>query len=101
VLTCDGVIVEAQHLLRRAGLSAASLLDLLEGGALVPVRTADSAVGRTAALARKYLDLPMAWTDACLVHLSEMYPRAVICTFDSDFETYRRFGSERLPLAMP
>lgn len=52
-------------------------------------------------LCRKYADVPMSWADACLVHLSERQPRARLVSFDSDFQVYRRHGSERILVLRP
>ena len=52
-------------------------------------------------LMRKYRSVPMAYADACLVRLSEKYPAAVVLTLNADFEVYRRFGRQVVPLLAP
>ena len=101
VLTSDGVIVETQHILGRAGLSAEPLFKLLEGGTLLVLRPEEQAVLRTVQLCRLYSSVPMAWADACLVQLSELHRDARICSFDNDFTVYRRFSKEPIPLDCP
>jgi len=43
----------------------------------------------------------MSLADACLVKMSELDPKAVILTLDSDFRVYRRNGRQVVPIAMP
>jgi hypothetical protein len=38
---------------------------------------------------------------ACRVRLCEKHPAAVVLTLDEDFEIYRRFGRQVVPLLAP
>ncbi len=49
----------------------------------------------------RFATVPMSFADACLVRLSELHPRAVIVTLDSDFRVYRRNGRQVIPVLMP
>ena len=52
-------------------------------------------------LLTKYADVPMSLADACLVRMSEMYPKHRVMTLDADFRIYRRRRNQALPLLMP
>ena len=52
-------------------------------------------------LMERFATVPMSFADACLVRLSELHPRAVIVTLDSDFRVYRRNGRQVIPVLMP
>jgi uncharacterized protein len=53
------------------------------------------------ALMEKYDDVPMSLADACLVRLSELYPKLPLLTLDSDFRVYRRHGRQQIPVIAP
>jgi predicted nucleic acid-binding protein len=100
-MTCEPVLAEVAHLVRRVrqgidrfvGLLLSDLLrvefDLVEERA---------AVGR---LLRKYADRPMSLADACLVRLAELHDRASVLTLDGDFAVYRKHGRRAIPLIVP
>ena len=52
-------------------------------------------------LMSKYRDTPMSLADACLVRMSEIFPRSRVFTLDSDFLHYRRNGRSVIPLIYP
>ncbi len=63
-----------------------------------------SLASEAAALAKlmeRYGSVPMSFADSCLVRMSELIPRAVVATLDSDFRVYRRHGRQVIPLLMP
>jgi predicted nucleic acid-binding protein len=43
----------------------------------------------------------MSLADACLVRMSELYPKHRILTLDSDFSVYRRNRQQVIPLLTP
>lgn len=49
----------------------------------------------------KYANVPMSFADACLVRMTELYPNMVVLTLDHDFQIYRRFGRQTIPLWIP
>jgi hypothetical protein len=55
--------------------------------------------GRILELTRQYRNVPMSLADACLVRMSEQHPQSLLLTLDSDFNIYRRFGREPIPLS--
>lgn len=101
VLTCEAVISETCFLLRRHHADATAVLALLQQHLLsVPFRIENESES-ILTLMQKYADLPMSFADACLVRMSECYPESAILTFDHDFQTYRRFHRQSIPLLFP
>ena len=52
-------------------------------------------------LLRAYRNVPMSPADGCLVRMSELHPRAVVFTLDSDFRIYRKLGRQTIPVLLP
>ena len=52
-------------------------------------------------LVQKYADLPMSLADACLVRMTELNDKAVVCTLDRHFQIYRKHGRQTIPTIMP
>lgn len=95
-LTCEAAVSEACFLLGSLGIEqlfAFIRQDLLRIEFSL-AREAES----VALLMRKYANVPMSLTDACLVRMSELVRESSIFTFDGDFRIYRRHGRERIPL---
>lgn len=97
--TCEAVLVEASHLLSRddpAGpadivrLGAAGLFDVV-----FRVNEHWAAIERTL---RRYVDLPAALADACLIRCAEIHDEPRILTFDEDFRVYRWSGRKRFEM---
>ena len=87
--TCEAVIAEACHLLRRIrGASEAVIRNVAEGVFQTPVRLADQA-GGVEKLLKKYRNMPMDLADACLVDLADRIDSGRILTRDGDFSVYR------------
>lgn len=101
LLTCEPVLAEACHLLRRARGGADALLDMLARDILhVPFRL-DVEFERVRRLMKRYEDRPMALADACLVRMSELNSGGRVLTLDEDFRFYRRLGRQAIPLLSP
>lgn len=100
-LTCEPVLAETAYLLAKTPAGIDRLFELLGTGTLqvASLFPAESAAVHT--LMRRYADLPMDFTDACLVRLSELHPRARLITVDTDFKVYRRHGRQSIPLLAP
>jgi uncharacterized protein len=100
-LTCDAVLTEAFHLVRKLPHGTARFFALLNSGLL----TADFSIVTEGLalekLVRRYANVPMSLADACLVMLAKSNPNAVVFTLDSDFEIYRRDSRQPIPLLMP
>jgi uncharacterized protein len=54
-----------------------------------------------AELARRHRDRNPDLADLCLIRMSELYPRHVVITVDSDFGVYRRNRREAIPIHLP
>lgn len=98
LLTCEAVLTEAFHLARRVDGGMHAVLDLFRrevarldfslAGQFVEVST----------LVERWADVPMSLADACLVRMSEQHTESVVFTLDGDFDIYRRFQRQRIPL---
>ena len=49
----------------------------------------------------KYENVPMSLADACLVRMTEIEKTSQIITLDQDFNVYRRFDRQHIPILMP
>ena len=71
MLTCEAVLAEACHLLRRLQGGPPRVVELVHRGVVAaPYRLEDDSAP-LAKLLDKYSDLPMSLADACLVRLAE------------------------------
>jgi predicted nucleic acid-binding protein len=99
--TCEAVLAEAAHLLRRGGADETVLAEWLERGLLrIPFRL-ETESAAVKALMRAYRNVPMSLADACLVRMAELDGRATVWTTDSHFKIYRRLGQQLIPLVAP
>lgn len=96
--TCEPVLAEACHLLRRSPGGAAAALRLVERGVLQVGFRIESEAGHLRALMERYASIPMSLADAALVRMCELDGRSEIATFDADFHVYRRNGRQPLRL---
>lgn len=101
LITCEAVMAEAWHLLRRGRINPDHLLALVQYGVLVVAFDfmAESEAIRT--LVHRYRNVPMSLADACLVRLSEQHENCRVFTADSDFTIYRRHSRKLIPLLAP
>lgn len=100
-VTCEPVLAEAAHLVRRIPHGIERFVDLLHSDLLrvdLDLMAERAAIGR---LLRKYADRPMSLADACLVRLAELNERSAVFTTDSDFTVYRKHGRRTIPLITP
>lgn len=101
LLTCEGAITEATHMLYFDGLPPWSVLELLERNIVVVQFELESHLDRVLTLMKKYADMPMDFVDACLVAMTEEKRNCKLLTLDSDFRIYRRFERQTIPLIAP
>jgi uncharacterized protein len=101
LLTCEAVLTEAGFLLARAGAGFAAVSALVERGVLTIAPLFDAEAAAITALMRRYKNVPMSLTDACLVRLIEQTPNATLMTLDSDFRVYRQKGRRLIALLTP
>ena len=102
LLTSGAVVTEAMHFLKDERDGPSRLVDFLE---LTNTRIGDSftreRLGKSAALMRKYADLPMDFADATLVLMAEEAEVGEIFTLDQrGFRTYRYGRNKRFKLVL-
>ena len=97
-LTCEGCVSEMVFLLGDS-LGPAAVLDLyeqLERGLIVSRHLLPEDLVRVRAETARYRNRPVDFADACLMVLSDQYPRLPLVTTDAgDFAVYLRGRSTR------
>ena len=101
LLTCEGAITEATHMLQFDGLPPWGVLELIERKIVSVQFDLESNLDRVLSLMKKYADTPMDFVDACLVAMTEEKRECKLLTLDSDFRVYRRFERQTIPLIAP
>lgn len=101
LFTCQGVITEATHLLKDAGVPPWDVVELVRREVVVIRFDLESNLDRVLTLMKKYADTPMDFVDACLVSMTEEKRDCRLVTLDSDFRIYRRFERQTIPLIAP
>ena len=101
LLTCEGAITEATHMLQFDGLPPWGVLELIERKIVSVQFDFQSNLDRVLSLMKKYADTPMDFVDACLVAMTEEKRDCQLITLDSDFKIYRRFERQAIPLIIP
>lgn len=100
VLTCEAVVSEACFLIRASERASAALRGMLDDE-LIELASMNTEIRAVTRLMERYSSVPMSFADGCLVRLSELLPKAVVATLDSDFRVYRRNGRQVIPLLTP
>jgi predicted nucleic acid-binding protein len=101
LVTCEGAITEATHLLQDAGVKPWGVLELIERKIISVQFDLEPNLDRVFSLMKKYADTPMDFVDACLVTMTEAKRDCRLLTLDSDFRFYRRFERQAIPLIIP
>ncbi|MEK7402468.1 MAG: PIN domain-containing protein [Gemmatimonadota bacterium] len=101
LFTCEPVLTEATHIMRRRSGGRAAVLDLLGKGFLALGFRVEPEVDALQSLISRYDSVPMSLADACLVRMTELTPDSAVLTFDTDFRIYRRGGRHAIPVIMP
>lgn len=97
LLTCEAVLAEAAYQLSSTSL----IFNLLTDGLFRLSFNLDENLERVEQLADSYEDRNPDLADLCIVRMSELYPKHVVVTVDSDFRVYRRNKREPIPLLLP
>jgi predicted nucleic acid-binding protein len=98
LITCAPVLTEAAYLLGKEE----PLLQMLEDGDMVSTFDLDTHASRLMQWPSKYADADPGLTDACVVRLAELHPRAEILTTDRrDFTIYRTLAGKPLKCVFP
>jgi len=101
LVTCEGAVAEATHLLLDAGVQPWGVLELMEREVVTIRFDLESNLDRVLSLMKKYADTPMDFVDACLVTMTEEKRDCRLLTLDADFKIYRRFERQAIPLILP
>jgi len=101
LVTCEPVLAEASHLVRKLPGGPEAVIDLVGRSVLQVAFRLDTELLALRTLLAKYRSVPMSLADACLVRMSELSPRTSVMTLDSDFKVYRRSGRLKIPLIAP
>lgn len=101
LLTCEAVLTEAFFLLRRHSGGVDGLLKLLDRNIVSVAFKLDDEYARIGKLMRRYSNVPISLTDACLVRMTEIFADSRLFTFDGDFRVYRRNGRQIISTISP
>lgn len=101
LLSCEAVITEACHLLRRVDGGPSAVLELVRRDAVRVDFDFMHSVHRIRDLMERYSDVPMSFAHACLVELADQTPQSRLLTFDSDFEIYRSLRRRKVRTIRP
>jgi predicted nucleic acid-binding protein len=99
--TCEGVIVEALHLLRSLPKAKQNILKSIEEEILEIRFHLSESAAQIQALMKKYADRPASFADACLIQMADELETADILTLDSDFRQYRWRRNRSFNLLIP
>ena len=101
LLTCEAVIAESCHLLRKIPNAPTRVLQMIERGSIRIDLSLQQENAAISALFRRYRDRPASLADICLVRMSEIHEPSMVLTLDSDFHVYRRLGRKTIPVLHP
>ena len=99
--TCEAVLCEAAHLLKREQGGRGRFQAFLKRAALDVSFSYAAHAERITELMKTYADTPMDFADACLVALYETKSDAQVLTTDDDFRIYRAADGKALDVIMP
>jgi uncharacterized protein len=101
IFTCDPVLSEACFLLQDMAGGADAVMQLVARGIVRSEFHVMAEVDSVGALMKKFASVPMSLADACVVRMTELDPKSVVLTLDSDFKVYRRNKRQVVPTLMP
>lgn len=101
IFTCEAVLSEACFLLQDIDGGPDAVLALVARGIVRSDFHVMAELDSVRALMKKFASVPMSLADACLVRMTEVDPRSVVLTLDSDFKIYRRNKRQVVPTLMP
>jgi len=99
--TCEAVVAESLHLLRRIPGTTQAMLGNIERGILAIPFTLREKAAAVNAIIDKYRDLPASLADACLVQMADELDTGDILTLDGDFAHYRWRRNRAFRLLIP
>jgi hypothetical protein len=95
-ITCEGALIEAGHF-----CAPALIARMIQDGDFRIMFDLTEQIDPVRILLEKYKDLPMDFTDACIVRMSELLPECKVFSVDGDFKVYRRFRDQPIPTIYP
>ncbi|MGH9498718.1 MAG: type II toxin-antitoxin system VapC family toxin [Terriglobales bacterium] len=99
LLTTEAVITEMFHLIGKTAYHVEQAWRFVRSGALSVRSMGDSDLPQLNVLMAQYIDRPMDFADASLVHLAYRESLSLILTVDQDdFETYRIAGRKKFTI---
>lgn len=99
LLTSEAVLTETFHLIRRSRTEVDAVWGLIRSGTITLAAIENRELSQINNLMNRYMDRPMDFADATLVHLAERESIQVIFTVDqNDFATYRIGGRRRFQI---
>ena len=98
---CESVITESCFLLDRLHNGKNNVLAMLKAGVLAIDFSLSDEVETVQTLIKKYENVPMSLTDACLVRMSELADDSAVFTLDGNFHIYRKNGRRKIALIIP
>lgn len=101
LVTCEGCIAEALHILGHASAAVSAMLASIEHGSLEVPFHIGSEAREIAHIMRKYKDTPCDFADACLVAMADKLGTGDILTLDSDFLHYRWRRTRKFNMLIP
>ena len=101
MLSCEAVISEACFLLAGTVTGVDSVMQMIQRKIIALSFHLDDHIEPVKRLLLKYRSVPMSLADACLIRMSELYPKSRIFTLDSDFNLYRKDRRRKNPTIMP
>lgn len=99
--TCESVISEACFLMRNIEGGSSAVAELIERRLVVVDFDLSGEIKVVKRLMSKFANVPMSLADACLVRMTEIEKTSQIITLDQDFNVYRRFDRQHIPVLMP
>jgi hypothetical protein len=100
LVTTIASITETLHLLDFNRNAQIDFLEWVQRGAVEIHNIENTDFQRLKELTEKYRDLPMDFTDSCLVYLAEKLNLNTIATIDRDFSIYRIHGRKKFKTIM-
>lgn len=101
LLTCEPVIAESCHLLRKIPNAVGRVMEMIERGSIRIDFCLQQECKAISDLMARYRGRPASLADICLVRMSELHASSLVLTLDSDFLTYRRLGRKTIPVLHP
>lgn len=95
------MLLEASFLIIRSGGVGTEALSLLHKGVFKIGFHLEPEAETIERFMKRYRQVPMSLTDACLVRMSELHLHSRLLTIDTDFRIYRRRGRQVIPLIIP